>query len=112
MKSTTGRLNFCVKIDPKSGMLESNYRGDDAGCYAAWDDGNFVKPWVSDAREHENAKAAALVAETRAQYEDAAFASTDDDATAARAYAADDDADIADTIGALDALIAAGGTRR
>ncbi|KAH8046658.1 sulfuric ester hydrolase [Aureococcus anophagefferens] len=26
-------------------MLVSNYRGEDDGCYEAWDDGNFVKPW-------------------------------------------------------------------
>jgi hypothetical protein len=78
-------------------MLVSNYRGEDDGCYEAWDDGNFVKPWVSDLREGENAKAA-LVADARADYEGAAFG---DDGT----YAVDDDADIATTLADLDALI-------
>ncbi|KAH8071574.1 sulfuric ester hydrolase [Aureococcus anophagefferens] len=78
-------------------MLVSNYRGEDDGCYEAWDDGNFVKPWVSDLREGENARAA-LVADARADYEGAAFG---DDGT----YAVDDDADIATTLADLDALI-------
>lgn len=91
-------------------MLESNYRGEDAGCYEAWDAGNFVKPWVDDARERENAKAALLlVADARAAYEDAAFSADADDDAAVRAYHSDGDADIADTLDSLDALISATG---